>query len=114
MLKNISSRRRGPKVHTIELTFPTTHVSILKHFRSELHALAIRFRQNPTSADLPRIVVIVDAIISLPGCVMPWEAMCEICKEEGVISIVDAAHAIGQVQVKLSESTCDFWLAVRF
>jgi cysteine sulfinate desulfinase/cysteine desulfurase-like protein len=43
---------------------------------------------------------------------MPWEGLVEICKEEKVWSIVDAAHCIGQIEVDLSKSQPDFWVSV--
>ena len=63
----------------------------------------------------PRIVVIVDAISSMPGLLMPWERIVEFCKgHENVWSLVDAAHAIGQiVGTNLSEIVPDFWVSVR-
>lgn len=63
----------------------------------------------------PRIVAIVDAISSMPGLLMPWERIVEFCKgHENVWSLVDAAHAIGQiVDTNLSEIVPDFWVSVR-
>ena len=43
-----------------------------------------------------RFVVVIDAISSMPGVLMPWKRMVEICKEQGLWSVVDAAHSIGQ------------------
>jgi hercynylcysteine S-oxide lyase len=44
---------------------------------------------------------------------MPWKEMVKICKEEGVWSVVDAAHSIGQEQgINLSETMADFWVSV--
>ena len=55
----------------------------------------------------------IDAIISLPGILLPWQEMCRVCKEEGVISVVDAAHSIGQEQhINLKDADPDFWISV--
>jgi len=42
---------------------------------------------------------------------MPWKAMVKICNAEGVTSIVDAAHSLGQEKIlNLSETQPDFWV----
>jgi hypothetical protein len=39
--------------------------------------------------------------------------MVKICREEGVFSVVDAAHSIGQeVGIDVGASGCDFWISV--
>lgn len=43
---------------------------------------------------------------------MPWERMVQVCKEEGVISLVDGAHAIGQIKLDLSSADPDFFISV--
>jgi len=41
---------------------------------------------------------------------MPWKAMVKICQEEQVISVVDAAHSLGQeISIDLRDSSPDFW-----
>ena len=40
--------------------------------------------------------------------------MVRICKDEGIWSVIDAAHPIGQeVGINLTESAPDFWVSVR-
>lgn len=60
----------------------------------------------------PKVVVIVDALSSTPGLLMPWERVVEFCKhQENVWSLVDAAHAIGQiVGINLNETKPDFFI----
>ena len=48
-----------------------------------------------------RMVAIIDAISSMPAVYMPWKDMVKVCQEEGVWSVIDAAHALGQ-EVNLS------------
>jgi selenocysteine lyase/cysteine desulfurase len=74
-----------------------------------------KFRKQLT--DIPRhkgqtIVAVIDAIASNPGVLLPWEEMARICKEEGVYSLIDAAHAIGQISLDLSVSQPDFFVSV--
>ena len=43
-----------------------------------------------------RFVAVIDSITSVPGVLMPWKERVKVCKEEGVWSMSDAAHSIGQ------------------
>jgi selenocysteine lyase/cysteine desulfurase len=93
------------------LRFPITHAEILTSFRAHLRSIP---RPEPSAANpKPKVIAVIDAIISNPGALLPWEEMVQICREEDVVSVVDAAHAIGQqVGITLSESKPDFWISV--
>ena len=62
----------------------------------------------------PKIVVVVDGLSSNPGLLMPWERIVEFCKShENVWTLVDAAHAIGQiVGIDLNKTQPDFFITV--
>ncbi|KAJ3505666.1 hypothetical protein NLJ89_g7299 [Agrocybe chaxingu] len=93
-----------PTVHTIPLNFPTTHEEIASSFKEFLRAHRV--------ARNKKRVAIIDSIVSNPGVLLPWQEMVKIAKEEGVWSVVDAAHSIGQeVGVNLTESAPDFWIS---
>jgi selenocysteine lyase/cysteine desulfurase len=58
-------------------------------------------------------VAIIDSIVSTPGVHLPWKEIVAICREEGVWSVVDAAHSVGQeVGINLDETKPDFWFSV--
>lgn len=85
--------------------FPSTHAAILDDFRAHLQALPRKPGQ--------KVLAIIDSIVSNPGCVLPWEQMIQICKEENILSLVDAAHSIGQqVGLNLDKTGPDFWVSV--
>ena len=45
--------------------------------------------------------------------VFPVKQLVKLCKEYGVMSLVDAAHAVGQVEVDIKTIDPDFWISVR-
>lgn len=94
-----------PIKSVIALEFPMTHAEILEKFKQHIHA-------NPAKPNKKRVAVI-DSIVSNPGVLLPWKEMVKICKQEGIFSLVDAAHSIGQeVGVNLHEIDPDFWISV--
>ena len=77
----------------------------MDNWRTHLKNLPRRPEQN--------VVAVIDGIVSNPGVLLPWEKMVEICKEEKVISVIDAAHSIGQqVGINLHDADPDFWVSV--
>lgn len=43
---------------------------------------------------------------------MPWEDVVRLCKKYDVMSLVDAAHAIGQVKIDVKRAEPDFLVTV--
>ncbi|KAG6877701.1 hypothetical protein C0993_004911, partial [Termitomyces sp. T159_Od127] len=98
----------GPALSEFTLEFPESHMSILSRFTQH-----IRFIKAAAASETIRIVALFDAVVSTPGVIMPWKAMVKICHAEGITSIVDAAHSLGQESVfDLSEIQPDFWIGV--
>lgn len=54
-------------------------------------------------------VAIFDTISSSPGVRVPWERLVEVCREENVLSLVDGAHGVGQIDLGLSKVQPDFF-----
>ncbi|KAF8067691.1 pyridoxal phosphate-dependent transferase [Lyophyllum atratum] len=108
--RNISALEHltfSPVLSEFTLSFPETHASILSRFTFHLRDL----KMTNTSSRV-RIFALFDSIVSTPGVSMPWRDMVRICHSEGVISIVDAAHSLGQeLHINLSEIEVDFWVA---
>lgn len=44
--------------------------------------------------------------------IYPMNALVQLCKKYGVLSMVDAAHAIGQVKTDVKFADPDFWVSV--
>jgi hypothetical protein len=94
-----------PTASVIPISFPTTHAEIIETFKAHVRA-------HPAKPNKKRVAVI-DSIISNPGALLPWKEMVNICKDEDIFSVIDAAHSIGQeVGINLKESDPDFWVSV--
>ncbi|KAJ7601323.1 pyridoxal phosphate-dependent transferase [Mycena rosella] len=100
----ISDTPPHPVVSELTLTFPTTASKVVALFRDHLRRLP---RKNDQ-----KVVAIIDSIISMPAILLPWKEMVQVCKEEGVMSLIDAAHSIGQEpSLDLSTADPDFWVS---
>ncbi|KAG8727152.1 hypothetical protein FRC12_022766 [Ceratobasidium sp. 428] len=104
IIEYISDTPPNPTHINIPLVFPMSHAAIVDKLRQQLKDIARHEGQT--------IVVVLDAIVSVPGVVLPWEDMVKVCKEEGAYSLVDAAHAIGQIKIDLAASQPDFFVTV--
>ncbi|KAJ3935050.1 MAG: pyridoxal phosphate-dependent transferase [Lentinula lateritia] len=101
-----------PEAVQFTLLFPTSHSEIIQNWRAYVKSLnEIRNQSAQKLGRRPKIVAIIDSIISVPGALLPWKEMVKICKEEDVWSVVDGAHSIGQeLDLNLAEANPDFWV----
>ena len=107
-LKHLSDMPPHPDISEFNLQFPTTHANIISAFRNHLRAL--QRRSNIPEAEQQNIVAVIDSIAASPGVHLPWKEMVKICRKEGVWSVIDAAHSIGQEpNIEVGASGCDFW-----
>ncbi|CAK9187975.1 unnamed protein product [Ilex paraguariensis] len=95
--------RAGGHVVEVKLPFPlTSNDEIISEFRKALE----KGKENGRKVRL----AVIDHITSMPCVVIPVKELVSICREEGVDRIfVDAAHAIGCVEVDMKEIGADFY-----
>lgn len=106
-MQYIADANPGVRVTSIDIINPTTHAEIFESFRKHIAEV------KSTKAEGAKIVLVVDAIASNPGILLPWERIVDLCAQEDVLSIVDAAHAIGQqLDIDVSKTKPDFWISV--
>ena len=56
-------------------------------------------------------VLSFSGILTTTGLMMPVREICEAARRKGVITVVDGAHMLGQVPVKVSDLGCDYFAA---
>lgn len=56
-------------------------------------------------------MAVFDAISSVPGVRFPFEKINSLVQDNGILSLIDAAHAIGQIDLNLSELDPDFFIS---
>jgi selenocysteine lyase/cysteine desulfurase len=44
-----------------------------------------------------------DTVLTFPGVRLPWERLVELCREMGVLSLIDGAHGIGESASEIEE-----------
>ncbi|KAJ6786145.1 hypothetical protein PWT90_09843 [Aphanocladium album] len=88
-------------IHEIALDYPLEDAEIIQLFRD---AVADIEKQGKRAR-----ICTFDVVSSNPGLVFPWEEMCKVCKELGVLSMVDGAQGIGMVKLDLAAADPDFF-----
>lgn len=81
------------------------------HYPITQDELERRFRETVTRARAEGLTVraaVFDAIVSNPGVRFPFEKFVAICREEGILSVIDGAHGIGQIPLDMSVLQPDF------
>ena len=90
----------------IDIVFPCTHAEILAAAEKVIVDTKAQLKPGQRLR-----LGLMDAICSMPGCVMPWQELCALYRKHGILSLVDAAHLMGQMPVDLGQSQPDFWVS---
>ncbi|GAA5876257.1 hypothetical protein JCM3774_002339 [Rhodotorula dairenensis] len=89
----------------VVFTYPKPHAEVVRLAREAIE------KANSDGTGRKVRLALIDAISSAPGVVVPWEELVELFREQEVISLVDAAHQIGQLPASLRTSKPDFWIS---
>lgn len=97
------SKTTPMRVESINFTYPVSD-DILCHLFEKTIVSIKNNGQTPKLA-------IFDTISSLPGVRMPFQRLVKICRDHGVLSLLDGAHGVGQIQLDLTNVDPDFFLS---
>eukprot|EP01104_Vermistella_antarctica_P004606 TRINITY_DN15028_c0_g1_i1.p1 TRINITY_DN15028_c0_g1~~TRINITY_DN15028_c0_g1_i1.p1 ORF type:complete len:574 (-),score=113.46 TRINITY_DN15028_c0_g1_i1:75-1796(-) len=56
-------------------------------------------------------IAVASHITSIPAITLPVRELGLICKERGILFLVDGAHAIGQIPINVTDLNCDFYVS---
>ncbi|EKG14199.1 Aminotransferase class V/Cysteine desulfurase [Macrophomina phaseolina MS6] len=87
----------------VSYTFPIEDDELVRRFRE------VVAREQDAGRNVK--VAIFDTVVSLPGVRLPFEALTRACRELGVLSLIDGAHGIGQVDLDLGALDPDFFVS---
>lgn len=78
----------GLRVEKADLVYPIEDDEIVRKLREKIMGL---------QGEGKRVrLAMCDTVLTFPGARFPWERCVEVCKELGVLSLVDGAHGIGK------------------
>lgn len=86
----------------MEYQMPCSFEDIVKLFTDTI----AKIRENGMT---PK-VLLFDTVCSVPGIRFPFEALTAECKKHQILSCVDAAHAIGMIQINIKKLDPDFFV----
>ncbi|KAL4777473.1 pyridoxal phosphate-dependent transferase [Aspergillus nidulans var. acristatus] len=91
----------GVKLRKVKYVFPLEEGEMVKRFREVLNSVR---KEGLT----PKLAVF-ETVVSNPGIRFPFEELTRACKEEGVLSLIDGAHAVGMIKLDLAALEVDFF-----
>ena len=88
----------------VEVEWPVGEKEVLGRFEEVVKGV------NEKGMGKKRVrVALFDTVCSMPGIRMPWEALVDKCRDLGVLSCVDGAHGVGQIELGLGRVRPDFF-----
>ncbi|ORY59643.1 pyridoxal phosphate-dependent transferase [Pseudomassariella vexata] len=99
----VESNRGLVSSREIVLTYPCEDDEILSLFCAAVET-------SRKEGKRPKICLF-DTITSIPGVRFPFEAMTKLCRDFGILSLIDGAHGVGQIELDLSTLDPDFFLS---
>ncbi|KAJ5540940.1 hypothetical protein N7494_006016 [Penicillium frequentans] len=87
----------------VPLEFPITENELVRRFRETV--------RRARDEGLKVRAAVFDAVVSNPGVRFPFERFVDICREEGILSVVDGAHGVGMIALDMKELQPDFFVS---
>ncbi|EPS33714.1 hypothetical protein PDE_08676 [Penicillium oxalicum 114-2] len=103
--RNLISLQEHSSLQTRKVVFeyPISEDELVRRFRNVIH--------KTRSEGLKVRAAVFDTIVSNPGVRFPFERLTAICRDEGILSVIDGAHGIGHIPLNMSELQPDFFVS---
>ncbi|KAI0112475.1 aminotransferase family protein-like protein [Nemania sp. FL0031] len=92
-LKTIRSLEETTPVrgYSIELVYPIEDNDILGKVKDALLEIGRQGRRV--------VLAMFDTVLTFPGVRLPWEALVQLYRQQGILTCIDAAHGIGNIDL---------------
>jgi selenocysteine lyase/cysteine desulfurase len=85
----------------VQYRCPISHDGLVEQFLDVV--------RNTRAEGLNVKIALFDVVSSLPAMRFPFEKLTDVCREEGILSLIDGAHGIGQIPLDLGRLQPDFF-----
>lgn len=106
------------KSHRINYTYPVEDQWLIDEFRRVVKDVQERefsvYEEGDKVVKKGKVkLAIFDTVVSMPGVRFPYEQMTKVCKELGILSVVDGAHGVGHLDLNFNDGSFepDFWVS---
>ncbi|KAI9672558.1 MAG: hypothetical protein M1817_003324 [Caeruleum heppii] len=90
----------------IEVKYPIEDDELVEKFRAAMR----KTREDSQGKERVKVAMF-DTVVSMPGVRVPFERLVQVCRDEGVLSLIDGAHGVGHVDLNLSKLDADFFVS---
>lgn len=87
----------------VEFTYPISETELESRFRETV--------RKAREEGLKVKAAVFDTIVSNPGIRFPFERFVRVCREEGILSVIDGAHGVGHIKLDMSTLQPDFFVS---
>jgi selenocysteine lyase/cysteine desulfurase len=92
------------QTYVVGITYPIEDAKILELF----HTAVTKVKRQGRNAKL----AVFDTVLTFPGERFPWERLVQVCKNYGILSLIDSAHGIGHIDLgHLGQIQPDFFVS---
>ncbi|KAL4778164.1 pyridoxal phosphate-dependent transferase [Aspergillus varians] len=91
----------GVQLRKVKYTFPLGEGELIARFRDVVESVK-------REGLVPKVAVF-ETVVSMPGVRFPFEEVTRVCKELGILSLIDGAHGVGMVELDLEKLGVDFF-----
>lgn len=90
----------GVQVVEVPMKFPITDNALVDLVTAELkkHGGAVK-------------MAVFSHISSVPGAILPMQRLTELCRSQNVVTVIDGAHALGQLDLDMTALDPDYYIA---